>query len=169
MRKATRNTLLLALAVVALGAAVYAQLAHERSQMPQALTQLDTRRVRRLEIHCAQCTTRVFERRGDAWQMRQPLDAPADPDAVQRLLGLAHATVRVRAPLANYDPAKLGLAPPQFTVVIDATRVEIGDEDPIDHDRYVRIGDELLRVPDRFSARLLESPDSELLESASIK
>ena len=43
-------------------------------------------------------------------------------------------------------------------------RIDIGGEDPIDHDRYVRIGDEVLRVPDRFSARLLESPESELLD-----
>ena len=74
------------------------------------------------------------------------------------------ASVRTRAKLADYDAAKLGLEPPQFTVVANDTRIDIGGEDPIDHDRYVRIGDELLRVPDRFSARLLEAPESELLD-----
>ena len=71
--------------------------------------------------------------------------------------------------MAGYDAAKLGLDPPQITVVADATRIDIGGEDPIDHDRYVRIGDELLRVPDRFSARLLESPESELLDPKAAK
>jgi hypothetical protein len=33
----------------------------------------------------------------------------------------------------------------------------------------VRIGAELLRVPDRFSARLLESPESELLDPKAAK
>lgn len=162
MRKATRNLLLLVLAVIVLGVAVYAQLVRERARAVQALTAIDTATVQRLEIHCAQCITRIFARRDGIWYMLQPHAAPADPEAVERLLGVAHARVRTRAPLAAYDAARLGLAPPQFRVVIDTTQIDIGGEDPIDHDRYVRIGDELLHVPDRFSARLLESPESEL-------
>ena len=169
MRKSTRSLLILAVAAVVLGAAVFAELERERALMPQPLTAQDPARVTHLEIRCQSCTPRVFERIDGAWQMREPLAAPANPEAVRRLLAVLRAPVRTRAPLAGYDAAKLGLDPPQITVIADATRIDIGGEDPIDHDRYVRVGNELSRVPDRFSARLLESPESELLDPGAAK
>lgn len=168
MRKSTRSLLILAVATIALGVTVYAELARERGLAPQPVTQLDPARVTHLEIRCQSCTTRVFERIDGAWWMKQPQDAKANPEAVARLLAVVQAPVRTRAKLADYDAAKLGLDPPQMTVIADATRIDIGGEDPIDHDRYVRIGDELMRVPDRFSARLLESPESELLNPGAV-
>jgi hypothetical protein len=164
MRRSTRSLLLLAIAVAVLGVAVYAELARERGLVPSPLTMLDPTTVTHLEIRCQSCVTRVFERVAGVWQMRAPHDAAANPESIARLLAVLRAPVRTRAKMAGYDAAKLGLDPPQITVVVDATRIDIGGEDPIDHDRYVRIGDELLRVPDRFSARLMESPESELLD-----
>ncbi len=164
MRKTTRSIFFLALAVVVLGAAVYAELVRERDLAPQPVTALDPARVTRLEIRCQSCTARVFERVDGSWRMRKPYAAAANPEAVARLLAVVNAPVRTRATMAGYVAAKLGLDPPQITVVADATRIDIGGEDPIDHDRYVRVGDQLLRVPDRFSARLLEAPESELLD-----
>jgi|SRR5690348_7273330 len=169
MRKSARSLLVLAAAVVALGAGVYAELARERGLDPPLLTALDPAAVTHLEIRCQSCNTRVFERVDGIWQMRAPHDAAANPDAVDRLLAVLRAPVRTRAKMAGYDAAKLGLDPPQITVIADAVRIDIGGEDPIDHDRYVRIGADLLRVPDRFSARLLESPESELLDPKAAK
>jgi hypothetical protein len=100
--------------------------------------------------------------------MRAPYDAPADPAAVHRLLGLALTPVRLRLAAGDYDAAHLGLAPASILVVFDDVTIEIGDEDPIEHDRYVRIGAELMRVPDRFSARLLEAPESEVADPKSL-
>lgn len=164
MHRSMRSLLVLAIAVAALAAAVYAELAHERGLAPPPVTALDPAAVTHLEIRCQSCITRVFERLDGVWRMRAPHDAAANPDAVNRLLAVLRAPVRTRAKMAGYDAAKLGFDPPQITVIADAVRIDIGGEDPIDHDRYVRIGAELLRVPDRFSARLLESPESELLD-----
>jgi hypothetical protein len=164
MRKSTRNILLLAVGVAVLGGAVYAELVRERSFAAQPLTTLDPAGVQRIEIRCRDCQTRRFERDGTGWRMLEPYAQPAKADSVARLLAVVQAPVRTRAKLADYDPAKLGLAPPQFTLTFDQTIIEIGGEDPIEHDRYVCLGDELLRVPDRFSARLLESPESELVD-----
>ena len=169
MKKSTRSLLLLAVTVAALGTAVYAELARERGLAPQPVTALDPAAVTHLEIRCQSCITRVFERLDGVWRMRAPHDAAANPDAVSRLLAVLRAPVRTRAKMAGYDAAKLGFEPPLITVIADAARIDIGGEDPIDHDRYVRIGDELLRVPDRFSARLLESPESELLDPKAAK
>jgi hypothetical protein len=164
MRKSTRSILLLGSAVMLLGAGVWLELVRERALMPQALTALDPARVQHVEIRCTDCQTRRFERDGTGWRMLEPYAQPANAEAVARLLAVVRAPVRTRAKLADYDPAKLGLAPAQFTLRFDQITIEIGNEDPIEHDRYVHIGDELLRVPDRFSARLLEAPESELAD-----
>ena len=164
MRKSSRNTLLLALAVAVLGGGVYAELERERTLGVQPLTTLDPAAVRRVEIRCRDCTTRRFERDAHGWRMLEPYAQPANAESIARLLAVARAPVRTRAKFADYDAAKLGLAPAQFTLTFDQTVIEIGNEDPIEHDRYVKLGAELLRVPDRFSARLLESAESEIAD-----
>jgi len=166
MRKSTRSVFFLALAVAVLGAGVWAELVRERALAMQPLTSLDPASVRLFEIRCRDCQTRRFERDASGWRMLEPFAQPANADAIARLLAVARAPVRTHAPLRDYDPAKLGLAPAQFTLTFDQTMIEIGNEDPIEHDRYVRRGDELLRVPDRFSARLLEAPESEIADPA---
>lgn len=166
MRKSTRSILFLGALAALLVAAVFAELAHERKLAPAPLTALDPATVERIEVQCTGCRTRKFERDGSGWRMLEPYALPANPDAIARLLAIARAPVRVRLSLRNYDLAKLGLDPAQITLTLDDLVITIGDGDPIEHDRYVRIGDELLRVPDRFSARLLEAPESELANPA---
>lgn len=147
-----------------LGAGVWVELARERALAVQPLTALDPALVQRVEIRCRDCTMRRFVREGAGWRMLEPYAQPANSEAVARLLSVLRAPVRTRAALSDYDAAKLGLAPAQFTLQYDDVTIEIGSEDPIEHDRYVRLGAELLRVPDRFSARLLEAPESELAD-----
>jgi len=166
MRKATRSILLLTALVVLLGAGVYAELGHEQASARAPLTKLDPSTVQRLEVRCQTCRTRRFARGADGWRMLEPYALAADADAVAHLLAIARAPVNKRLQLRDYDLAKLGLSPPQFTLTFDDVVVMIGGEDSIDHDRYVRVGDELLRVPDRFSARLLEAPERELADPA---
>ena len=169
MRKSNRRLLILALAVALLGGAAYAELARERALAPQPLTTLDTASVRRIAIVCAAvCRSRRFERTPAGWQMLEPYQKPASDVAVARLLAVARAPARVRLKLGDYDLAKLGLAPPLLTLRLDDTVIELGDEDPIEHDRYMRVDDALLRVPDRFSARLLEAPEGELADPSGV-
>jgi hypothetical protein len=162
MRKSSRNILLLAVLVALLAVGVYAELGREQASARAPLTKLDPATVQHLEVRCQTCRIRRFARSADGWHMLEPYAQPADADAVAHLLAIARAPVNKRLQLHEYDLAKLGLSPPQFTLVFDDLVVTIGGEDSIDHDRYVRVGDELLRVADRFSARLLEAPEREL-------
>ena len=164
MRKANRNVIVLAVLAAVLGAAVYAELRQERKAVERGLRTLDPATVQRLEVRCDTCRTRRFARSAEGWRMLEPYALPANADAVAHLLAIARAPVHQRLQLRDYDLAKLGLSPPQFTLAFDDVVVTIGGEDSIDHDRYVRVGDELLRVPDRFSARLLEAPERELAD-----
>ena len=170
IRRATRNLLLLAIAVLVLGSAVYAEIARERGLLPQPLTNIDAAAARTLEIRCAAvCRSRRFERRADGWYMLEPYAKPASGEAIAHLFAVTHAPIRTRLDAHDHDPAKLGLAPPLITLAVDGIEIAVGDEDPILHDRYVRVGALLARVPDRFSARLFESPESELADPAAAK
>jgi len=163
MRKPTRNLVLLAVVTAALGAAVLAQVAHEHTWLQsRRLTDLDLQRIERLDIRCASCPTRRFQRRGGSWHMLEPYPLPASAQAISHLLAIAHAPVRSWSSMQAYDAARLGLSPPVISLTLNSTRIDVGGEDPIEHDRYVRVGRRLARVPDRFSARLFESPLNEL-------
>jgi Domain of unknown function (DUF4340) len=162
MRTTTRNTLLLAAVVIALGAGVYAELRREEGMRPEPLTTLDPQNVKTMTIRCTGCRERRFEHRIDGWWMTQPYPLRADSTVVSRLLAVAGAPIRKTLDAKDYDLAKLGLDKPSVTLQLDETTLEFGGEDPIEHDRYVRVAGKLVRVPDRFGARLMESPEVEI-------
>jgi hypothetical protein len=162
MRRSTRQILILAVVVGALGVGIRLEITREEKLLPMPLTSLDPIGLKSLEIRCADCRTRRFELRANGWWMLEPYAVRADDGAVSRLATVAKARVRTKLDIGAYDLAKLGLAPPRITIKLDDTQIDFGDEDPIEHDRYAHVGAELFRVPDRFSARLLESPESEI-------
>jgi hypothetical protein len=162
MRKSTRNILLLVVVVVALGVGMNFELTREEKFLPAPLTSIDPIAAKSLDVRCADCPTRRFEHRAKGWWMLEPYPVRADDTAVSRLASVAKAPVRKKLDAGAYDLAKLGLDPPRITMNIDDVRIEFGDEDPIEHDRYARVGSGLFRVPDRFGARLLESPETEI-------
>ena len=162
MRRRTRTQLVLLALAAALGAAVYAQLRHERAQVAEPLTAIDTAAVRTLAIACEGCTARRFEKVGAQWRMLEPYARDADADAVAKLLAIASAPIRFRHAAGELDPKKLGLAPPLATLALDGTTLKFGTTDAIHGDRYVEVGGAVALVPDRFSARLFAAPESEL-------
>lgn len=166
MRRQTRATLLLGLAVLALGAAAAWQVRREAGDdRPRLLADLDPAAVQTLSVRTAEGPRRRFERTAQGWRMREPYDLPAEPEAVERLLALAAAPLRKRLQGADLDLRKLGLAPPQATVDYAGAAVqhlEFGATDAIRGERYVRRGDEVWLLPDRFSAWLFAPAENEL-------
>jgi hypothetical protein len=153
MRRRTRTLVFLIAATVLLGAAVFAELRHERALALDPLTTLDPAAAKRIDVTCAGCTARHYEKVGAHWRQRDP-DAPADEAMVARLLAIAHAPVRFRHAAADLEAAKVGLVPPLATLRIDDTELRFGGTDAIRGDRYVAVGDTIALVPDRFSALL---------------
>ncbi len=152
--------------VVSLGFAAFAELRRERALQRDPLTAMDPERIRSLAVACQGCTARRFEKVDGHWMMREPKEQPADDDAVARLAAIVRAPVRYRRPADEMDATKLGLEPPVATLTIDGTVLKFGTTDAIHNDRYVQAGATIALVPDRFSALLFASPESEVAESA---
>jgi len=148
--------------VLLLCAAALAELKREEWHLPKPVAVLDAKGVQAVVVHCAQCTERRFEKSQGRWWMRRPYDLPASGEALQRLLAIAAAPARKRHAATEFEARKLGLDPPQAVLEMGAVRLEFGVTDTINDDRYVRYRDEVLLVPDRFSAWLFAPAENEL-------
>ncbi len=162
MKRRARALLLLCMAAVLLGVAVYAEVRREQALAPEPLTRIDPASVRSLVVTCNACTTRRFEKVDGHWWMREPLDRAAADDAVDKLVAIARAPVRFRHARGELDARKLGLDPPQATLQLDGAILRFGTTDAIHGDRYVEVEGRIALVPDRFSARLFAVPGNEL-------
>lgn len=165
MRRQTRTNVILAAMVVLLGAAAVAEIRREQALMRDPLTTLNPDQVKTLAITCQGCTARRFEKVDGHWLMREPKSQPANDKAVARLAAIVRAPVRYRRPAAELDASKLGLDPPVATLDADGTLLKFGTTDAIRNDRYVETNGTIALVPDRFSALLFATPDTELAES----
>ncbi|MBO9661330.1 hypothetical protein [Dokdonella sp.] len=162
MRRRTRTLWFLSALVAVLGAAVYAQLRHERSLVAEPLTAIDPAAVRSVAVACQGCTSRRFEKRDGRWRMLEPYAQDADAEAVDKLVAIATAPVRYRHAAGALDPKKLGLDPPLASLLLDGVALRFGTTDAIHGDRYVEVDGTVALVPDRFSARLFAAPENEL-------
>jgi len=166
MKRHTRTLLFLLASTASLGAAVVAELRHERALALDPLTTMDVDTVHRLEVRCSGCTTRRFEKVDGHWLMREPRPQPADEALVAKLLAIAHAPVRFRHAARDLEAGKVGLDPPQATLTLDETVLRFGTTDAIRSDRYVATGDTVSLVPDRFSAALFMAATEKPLGAA---
>jgi len=165
MLRRTRTNIILLAMVVLLATAVFAEMRREQALMSDPLTALNPDQIRTLAITCQGCTARRFEKVDGHWLMREPKSPPANDKAVARLAAIVRAPVRYRRAAAEVDPKKLGLDPPVATLDADGMILKFGTTDAIRNDRYVEAGGTIALVPDRFSALLFATPETELAES----
>ena len=167
MRRKTRTNLLLLAMVALLAVAVYAEIRREAALTRDPLTALNPDQIRTLAITCQGCTARRFEKVDGHWLMREPKSQAANDRAVARLAAIVRAPVRYRRPAAELDVSKIGLDPPVATLDADGMLLKFGTTDAIRNDRYVEVEGTIALVPDRFSALLFATPETELAEPQS--
>lgn len=162
MKRATRINLMLILVVAALGFAVYWQVNSEVARYEPPLSILKPEQITEVTVSCLQCIVRRFERIDGHWMMREPYNLPADDAQLARLLSIATSQVRSRRSLTSLDAKKIGLDPALISLDLGPAHFDIGTTDAFNGDRYVRVGDTIAMVPDRFSPFLVAAPPSEL-------
>jgi hypothetical protein len=164
MNRRTRTNLFLALMVGVLGAGVYAELRREDAIAIEPVTSIDPARVKDVRIACVECSPRHFRKVDGHWRMLEPFAEAADDARIERIAAIARAPVRFRHAANELDAKRLGLDPPWATLRLDDAVMTFGTTDAIHGDRYVRVGDTIALVPDRFSALLFTKPESELAQ-----
>jgi len=96
-------------------------------------------------------------REDSVWRMTAPLQTEADRFALNNLLALAKAPVE-KAVDAPASLAGLGLDPPNFTVMLNGTAIDFGGTEPLNRQRYVRVGEQIALITDPPSAALDANP-----------
>ncbi|MBN8741385.1 MAG: hypothetical protein BGP24_15640 [Lysobacterales bacterium 69-70] len=162
MRRRTRQNLVLAAAVGLLALTAGIVVRREQASLGEPLAAVDTANLTDLRVSAGDKPARRFERRDGHWWMREPYAMPAHEDAVARLLAIPAAAPRQRHAADRFDPARIGLAPPQALLELGGKRLEFGVTDAIRGDRYVRTADGIALLPDRFSGWLLAPAESEI-------
>jgi hypothetical protein len=102
----------------------------------------------------------LLERQESGWRMSQPYQVAANDFLVDRLLEIADAHSLERFPAPAEGLAKFGLDPPQATLELNSTRIQMGNTHPINHRRYLRIDDQLHLIQDRFPQHLLAAAEA---------
>ncbi|HKE01508.1 MAG TPA: DUF4340 domain-containing protein [Planctomycetota bacterium] len=97
----------------------------------------------------------AFAKKGDEWEMREPVESPADATTIKFLLDYFanyDGTHLGRVGEARANPTELGLASPRATVEIEGAtpqplKVKVGSDDLKQQDLFLQIGDEVFRAP----------------------
>lgn len=147
----TRLTLnlLMLLGVLALLAVVYFKPGIEEPKALPPLTALDSASIKRIDILRGK-TAITLERRDGGWWIAGDKPVAADPVQIESLLGLASVVPERSYGASEVKLAELQLDPPQTTLRLDTAEFQFGMTDPLQGLRYVRVGDRVHLITDRY-------------------
>jgi len=139
---------------------------HLTQLAPEQITQITIKRVGKEEL--------VFVKE-NGWQMRMPVNARANQFRIDSILKLVQAEWRGQFDVSELDLAKYQLDEPQVRITFNNIDIDFGGNEPLNRDRYVRMGGyvylvndtlyyRLLAPPETFIALALLPPDSSLVE-----
>lgn len=153
-RRALVNLTLLGM-VAALALVVWLEPGKEEEPPRSPVTGVDGAAVERIVIDYAGGRPGLtLERRGGDWWLAVPYDLPANDFKVQTLLDLLDAPSLGTVSVAGDSLAPFGLAPPRAVVRFDDFPVAFGDTEAINGHRYVRAGNRVHLVQDRYFPQL---------------
>ena len=95
-----------------------------------------------------------LKREGEVWSLTAPLQWRADDVQVQDFLDSLDAPVDERFPAKGVDLAKYGLDKPLVKMWLDQTEYDLGDQQPVDKERYVLVNGEIEVIDDYIFYRV---------------
>ena len=143
------NLLLLVIAA-GLGLFIYLGTGNDAGTGQYSVSHIDPDTVSTIQLARVQGETLDFSRRNGQWFIAGTPEQPADDFQVGTLLALANAETDRHYPADTLDLRTMGLLPPQATLSLDAARFDIGNTNPLDKLRYIRHGDTVYLVMDRY-------------------
>jgi hypothetical protein len=100
----------------------------------------------------------------EGWKITSPIQAPALPSKVERLLKISQIKVTTNYPLESRSLERFNLIKPTIKVSFNDTVLSIGNTEPVQHRRYVANTTSLFLVDDTFT-HLLAAPISDYIDT----
>lgn len=164
MKRAARRRLTLLLAVLALLALAGWQMRRDASRENGNLTALDPTAITHISLTLPGAASLHYEKRADGhwWRTDGTPSRVADDNRLRDLAGVAAAHVLVWRPASDFDPAKIGLAPPRAILDLDGQLLAFGGSAVTGPQHYVRVGRRIALVSSRYMPRSPEIKTTEL-------
>ena len=150
MKRAARQRLTLLLAAAALLLLAGWQLRRDARNAPGNLTALDPASIARVALSLPGAATLHYEKRAGHWWRTDGTPARAIDSRLNELTAIAAAPVLRWRPASDFDPAKIGLAPPQAVLTLDGETLVFGETSVTGPQHYVRVGRRVALVSSRF-------------------
>lgn len=153
-----RNQLNLALLALVGGLTLTVVLTQEEETPKVPLVTLEPSEVERIAVRHPDAEEIRLQRQGGQWRLTAPGEAAAEAIEVSALTDLAALESERQLIAADVDLAQLGLAPPQYEIQLNDALLQFGGIEPLEHERYIRVGDTIHLVGDPPSAALDSDP-----------
>ena len=159
MSRSRVNGVLLLL-VLGLALLVWRSAREPQITAPTPLTQLLPEQVASIRISNQRGAEISLQREANRWRMLEPYPVEANETLIRRLLEIAAAPVFTQFTTAQNRLAEFGMAPPAAIVHLNQLELRVGGTDPINHYRYIGIGDRLYLIKDLFPHLLLAAAET---------
>jgi hypothetical protein len=153
MKRAARQRLVLLLAVVALLTWAGWQLQRDARDAPGTLLTLDPDSISHVALSFGGASTTHYEKRDGHWWQIDGKPARVDDARLADLTGIAAASVLRWRAASDFQPSKIGMAPPLAILVLDGQTLEFGETSVTGPQRYVRVGQRVALVSVRYMPR----------------
>ncbi|HEV2679919.1 MAG TPA: hypothetical protein VGV14_05420 [Rhodanobacter sp.] len=153
MKRATRQRLILLLAVLALLVLAGWQLRRDARDDPGTLTSIDPSSITHITLSLPGASAMHYEKRAGHWWHADGIPTRAIDARLSDLADTAAAHVLSWRPASDFDPAKIGLAPPKAVLDLDGQTLEFGETSVTGPQHYVRVGQRVALVSARYVPR----------------
>ncbi|MDM8564281.1 DUF4340 domain-containing protein [Candidatus Halobeggiatoa sp. HSG11] len=146
MKKRWLVNIILLVTVVVLGLLVFYTLEQNKPVELPKLTNLD--KVETIHIERLDKEPITLLKNGGSWQITAPFDLPANKFQTENLLQIL--SLRDYKKIASSDLAEFKLDTPLATIKFNQLTVAFGDSSPLNHQRYVQIGNNVYLMRDTW-------------------
>jgi hypothetical protein len=117
------------------------------------LTALDPAGIAHITLTLPGASVMHYEKRDGHWWRVDGAPVRALDGRLDGLAGTAAARVLSWRPASDFDPARIGLVPPQAVLNLDGVALEFGETSVTGPQHYVRVGQRVALVPGRYMPR----------------
>ena len=153
MRRSLRKRLTLLLIAAAVLAFAAWQWREENQQAPGALLTLEPSSISHVELRIGKAPVEHYVRRDGHWYRTDGGSVRTDDGRLNELTETAAASVLRWRPASDFDPARIGLAPPSATLTLDGHVLDFGEISVTGPQCYVRVAGRVALVSIRYTPR----------------